>query len=106
MEAVVNPPFRVDWELQGDPFPCAGRTLSPQNDVNQLSLYLDFYNWEEADLFGGLGPDGTIQIIAPPGNATTTILISGQTGSGRSSVKNLIIYALEQDKNPKPIVLD
>src|ERR1044072_9066262 len=97
--------MRPEWQLRDNPFAFVGRSLSPRDDAKQLALYLDFYDWSQADLFNGLDANGSIKFIAPQNNATTTILISGESGSGRSSIKNLLVYELEKSKNPAPIVL-
>jgi hypothetical protein len=103
-----------DWKLQANPFPHAGRSLAPQADPTQLGYYLDFYDWQTTDLLNGLAPNGSIDVSGLKSSDTVTILISGATGSGRSSVKNLLLYELEQASlaaaggaaDHKPIVLD
>lgn len=98
--------MHTDWQLQTDPFPFVGASLSPQNDPGQLAYYLDLYDWTEAELFAGLAPDGSIRIVSTPETAPTTILISGEAGSGRSSMKNLLLFELQKGKTPAPVVLD
>jgi hypothetical protein len=83
-----------------------GKSLSPGDDPRQLSYYLDFYDWNEAEIFSGLADDGSVRVNALPGSSPITIIISGEAGSGRSSIKNLLVYQLKQGKNPAPIVLD
>lgn len=86
----------LDWRLTKEPFPHAGKSLAPQTDPSQRGYYLDFYNWNTGNLLGGLSPTGDIDVSALRMAETVTVLISGTAGSGRSSVKNLLLYALEQ----------
>jgi len=104
-----------EWRLQAHPFPHAGVSLSPRADPGQLAYYLDFYEWHSAGLLNGLGPGGSIDVSALRSSETVTILISGAKGSGRSSVKNLLLYELEKASQnpdsggalrPAPIILD
>lgn len=98
--------MHADWHLQTDPFPFVGASLSPQNDPGQLAYYLDLYDWSQAGIFGGLNQDGSIQSLSLPESSPTTILISGEVGSGRSSMKNLLVFELQKGKNPLPVVLE
>lgn len=102
----MSPPLHATWSLTSDPFPFAGRSLSPRDDPGELNYYLNLYNWAEGENFKGLAADGTVEIEPLPGYETTTILISGESGSGRSSVKNLLVYQLAKDKDPAPVLLD
>src|SRR5947208_297405 len=102
----MSPPLHHDWRLEDEPFPFAGRSLAPQTDPTQLSYYLDFYEWQDPDALAGLRADGTIQIGALQAAETTTVLISGSSGSGRSSVRNLLVYELIKQAATPPIVLD
>jgi len=99
------------WQLDGEPFPHAGRSLAPQTDPSQLAFYLDLYSWQTSKLLAGLPPNGDIDVSALRTGGTVTILISGAAGSGRSSMKNLLIYALERaalagGAGTRPIILD
>lgn len=95
-----------DWNLKRDPFPCTGRSLSPRDQPEDLSYYLDLYEWREAGHLRGLEPDGSIRIEAIADVVSTTILISGESGSGRTSIKNLLLYQFEKNANPAPIALE
>lgn len=85
-----------DWQLQTNPFSHAGVSLTPQADSNQLDYYLDFYDWKTHDLLSGLSPKGAVDVSKLRSAHTVTILISGIVGSGRTSVKNLLLYELEK----------
>ncbi|HEX8364626.1 MAG TPA: hypothetical protein VF603_05010 [Allosphingosinicella sp.] len=98
--------MRTDWHLRSDPFPFVGKSLSPDNDPGQLRYYLDFYDWGEAEMFTGLAEDGTVRVRPLPGVSPITVIISGEAGSGRSSIKNLLVYQLKQGRDPATIVLD
>ena len=98
--------MHADWHLRTDPFPFVGTSLSPQNDPGQLAYYLDLYDWSEAEIFAGLRQDGSIRILSVPELSPTTILISGEVGAGRSSMKNLLLFELQKGKDPAPVVLD
>jgi hypothetical protein len=98
------------WQLNSNPFPHAGLSLTPHKDPAQLGFYLDLYNWHTRRLLAGLSPGGDIDVNALRSGGTVTVLISGTAGSGRSSMKNLLIYALERaalaETGAKPIILD
>jgi hypothetical protein len=93
-----------DWRLQANPFPSASAALSPLNDVGQLTYYFDFYEWRDTGRVARIDAQGRVQVFQIGGDSTTTFLISGPTGCGRSSLENLILFELAE-RSGTPLVV-
>jgi hypothetical protein len=79
--------FQFDY-LQGP--------LSPQKNSVYLNYYFDLYQWKDQEQIGLIGRDGRLvtfpERLGQPG---MIIVISGVSGTGRSSLENLLLFEIE-----------
>jgi len=92
------------WRLARDPFPNADSSLAPMKHPDHLDYYFDFYEWRDQARLKGISAEGRIEILQLSVN-TTTILISGPTGCGRSSLENLLLYEITELAQSAPLIL-
>lgn len=92
------------WKLNSNPFPSASAALAPLNDAAQLIYYFDFYEWRDASRAAHIDDTGRVRVFQLGASPTTTFLISGPTGCGRSSLENLIMFEVAQ-RSGAPLVV-
>jgi hypothetical protein len=81
--------------------------LRPRKDELALRYYFDLYTWARRDSLGPLADDGRIQAFPDGGNSLgTAIVISGLSGTGRTSLEELLLYEIAHRSGSKSIVTD
>jgi hypothetical protein len=70
--------------------------LNPQKNASHLRFYFDLYKWCDADEIGKIDTTGRVanfpRRFGPPG---MVIVISGVSGTGRTSLENLLLFEIE-----------
>ena len=102
----TNPfsPERVDGG-QATRFDYTAGPLNPETNPQHLQYYFDLYEWFDAQQFGRIGPDGRLVVFPAQVNRPGTIVvISGFTGTGRTSLINLLLFEIRQRALSAPIV--
>lgn len=104
---MLNEACLAAWKLPADPFAYAQEPLAPLDRELDLGIYYDFYQWVDDAALGKLAPNGRISSwhIGQQGKMTV-MLISGEQGCGRSSLKNLLLFELADRCKPAPIVAE
>jgi hypothetical protein len=81
--------------------------LSPEGNPSHLQYYFDIYKWSDSQLVGNIGADGRLRAFPDQvGRPGMIIVISGFSGTGRTSLINLMRYEIRKRANPAPLVIE
>jgi hypothetical protein len=78
--------------------------LSPQKDAMHLNYYFDLYRWLDPEQIGQIGQNGRLVVFPDRlGQPGMIIVISGVSGTGRTSLENLLLFEVETRAKSAPI---
>lgn len=90
-------------------FEYGGGPLNPFAEENRYHLryYFDVYDWMDPHAVDGLNGDGRLRVFERgSGQKPMIVLISGFQGTGRTSLKNLLLFEIATRSAKEPIVTE
>jgi hypothetical protein len=106
-----TPPFFPEIGPDGEPVDknLVARALNPALDARLLHYYFDLYDWSESPMIGGISQvkafDRFPEDIDLNQDGTMLVLLSGTSQTGRDSLANLILFAIEKKLDKKPFMV-
>ena len=92
-------PFEPEIPIKGKPtrFRYTSGPLDPRMSDGYLKLFFNLYKWMDKVAIEGLNAEGRlVRLDRLRADHAMLVLISGVSGSGRTSVRNLLLYEIEQ----------
>jgi hypothetical protein len=80
--------------------------LDPQADERLLTYYFDLYDWQASQVISTICATGLQKFVPSPASRARIILLSGLGKTGKTSLRNLILWHIVQPSKLKPIVID
>ena len=80
--------------------------MAPQRDLGHLDYYFDLYRWSDHDQFGPIRANS--RVVPFPGSLEISgmvIVISGEIGTGRTSLENLLLLEIAELSPLQPPML-
>jgi len=100
-------PFSPDINISGQQlkFDYLQGPLTPQQNRVHLKYYFDLYRWSDPEYVGSIGRDGRISAFPEGfGQPGMIVVISGVSGTGRTSLENLLQFEITARADSEPLL--
>jgi hypothetical protein len=100
-------PFSPECNLGGrlERFDYTAGPLTPEVAPHHLAYYFDVYEWSDTQQVGKIGPNGRLETFPTQiGRPGMIVVISGFSGTGRTSLINLLLYEIKARASSSPLI--